>query len=317
MRASGEHQRTAISCVVDEFCKTRPALAQWRRSPPAQPPFSEAEVLSLALWQGGLEGATLNQTYRLGAETGRAAFPTLPSYPPGLTRWPQRLPHVGELVAAPCGPRPSAARLFLLASKPHPLCQPLRPGRVRLWRDEGASLESLMVPREACPQCGSRLYKRHGHSHTGKQNHRWKLCGRAFVLPPENQVITEEQRTLIERLRLERVSVRGICRAVRVALRWLLPLMVERFQAAPAPLYVELPVSPRAVILQRLKAEVDELWSFVGTKANRQGVWSAMAATTRQVSAFHVGDRRGQSATALWERLPAVYQERATFSTEQ
>jgi insertion element IS1 protein InsB len=71
------------------------------------------------------------------------------------------------------------------------------------------------------------------------------------------------------------------------------------------------------VILQRLKAEVDELWSFVGKKANRQWVWVAMDATTRQVIAFHVGDRSGQSAEALWEKIPVVYQERARFYTDQ
>ena len=39
--------------------------------------------------------------------------------------------------------------------------------------------------------------------------------GRAFVLFPDNRVITEEQRTLIERLWLERISLRGICRVDR------------------------------------------------------------------------------------------------------
>jgi transposase-like protein len=88
-----------------------------------------------------------------------------------------------------------------------------------------------MIMREACPQCGSSWYKKNGHVHTGQQNHRCKVCGRAFVLSPENHLITEEQRTLIERLLLERISLRGICRAVGVGLQWLLHFMVERFQA--------------------------------------------------------------------------------------
>ena len=71
------------------------------------------------------------------------------------------------------------------------------------------------------------------------------------------------------------------------------------------------------MILQRLEAELDELWSFVGKKANRHWVWIAMDATTRQVLAFHVGDRSGQSAIALWEKIPLVYQDRATFYTDQ
>ena len=128
----------------------------------------------------------------------------------------------------------------------------------------------MMTLREACPQCGSRCYKRTGHIHTGKQNHRCKVCGRAFVLTPDNVVITEEQRALIERLLRERISLRGICRAVGVGLQWLLQFMVSQFQAAPEHLYVKPADSTPAVILQRLEAELDELWSFVGKKANRQ-----------------------------------------------
>ena len=173
-----------------------------------------------------------------------------------------------------------------------------------------------MVSREACPQCRSTWFKRNGHIHTGKQNHRCKVCGRAFVLNPEHPVITEEQRTLITRLLLEKISLRGICRAVGVGLQWLLRFMVERFQAAPEHLYVTPADGAPTVILQRLEAELDELWSFVGKKTNRQWVWIALDATTRQVIAFHVGDRSGQSAEALWEKIPTVYQEHAVFYTD-
>jgi IS1 family transposase len=174
----------------------------------------------------------------------------------------------------------------------------------------------MMMTREACPQCSSTWCKKNGHIHTGKQNHRCKVCGRAFVLLPANHLITEEQRALIERLLLERIFLHGICRAVGVGLQWLLQFMVERFQAAPEHLYVEPPGSTPAVILQRLEAELDELWSFVGAKANRHWVWIAMDATTWQVLAFHVGDRGGQSAQALWEKIPAEYQEHAVFYTD-
>lgn len=176
--------------------------------------------------------------------------------------------------------------------------------------------ERMMTARDSCPQCGSRWYKRNGHIHTGKQNHRCQVCGRAFVLTPENSVITEAQRALIERLLLESISWRGICRAVGVGLQWLLQFMSARFQAAPEHLHVEPPRGTPAVILQWLEAELDELWSFVGKKANRQWGWIAMDATTQQVLAFHVGDRSSQSAQALWKKIPAVYQEQAVFYTD-
>jgi insertion element IS1 protein InsB len=175
----------------------------------------------------------------------------------------------------------------------------------------------MRTPREACPQCGSRWYKRNGHIHTGKQNHRCKLCDRAFVLTPENSLITAEQRALIERLLLERISLRGICRAVGVGLQWLLQFMSARVQATPEDLYVRPADGAPTVILQRLEAELDELWSFVGKKTNRHWVWIAMDTSTRQVIAFHVGDRSSQSAHALWQKLPAVYQEQAIFYTDQ
>jgi insertion element IS1 protein InsB len=54
--------------------------------------------------------------------------------------------------------------------------------------------------------------------HTGKQNHRCQRCGRACVLVPEHHGITEEHRAVIARLLLERLSLRGICRAVGVGL---------------------------------------------------------------------------------------------------
>ena len=77
-----------------------------------------------------------------------------------------------------------------------------------------------MSSREACPHCGSRQYKRNGRMHTGKQNHKCTACGRAFVLVPENHVITKAQRAPIERLVLQRISLRGICRAIGGGLRW-------------------------------------------------------------------------------------------------
>jgi hypothetical protein len=42
--------------------------------------------------------------------------------------------------------------------------------------------------------------------------------------------------------------------------------MVARFATAPDHLYVQPTASTQKVILHRLEAEVDELWSFVGKR---------------------------------------------------
>ena len=123
---------TEIYCFVDDFLKTHPGLARWRRSPHAQPQFSDAAVLTLALVPGVFEVATRKQTYHLVARNWRAAFPALPVYHQGVTRLHQLLPQIGELLATTCRHRPNAARLSVLDSKPIPLCQPIRHGRVRV-----------------------------------------------------------------------------------------------------------------------------------------------------------------------------------------
>jgi IS1 family transposase len=71
------------------------------------------------------------------------------------------------------------------------------------------------------------------------------------------------------------------------------------------------------VLIQRLEVEADELASFVQKKANKQWVWIAMDAKTRQIIAFHVGDRSHTSAEHLWAKIPHAYRQHATFYTDQ
>ena len=86
-----------------------------------------------------------------------------------------------------------------------------------------------MVTRDGCPQCGSQQYKKNGHIHNGKQNHQCKVCERQFVGQTDQHRISDEQRALVERLLLERISLRGICRAVGVGLKWLRRLVLVSF----------------------------------------------------------------------------------------
>ncbi len=60
--------------------------------------------------------------------------------------------------------------------------------------------------------------------------------------------------------------------------------------------------------------ELDERWSFVGSKANARWVWIALCRQTRQVVAYFVGDRSAESARALRERIPPTYRCRVTRS---
>jgi len=89
------------------------------------------------------------------------------------------------------------------------------------------------------------------------------------------------------------------------------------FVALPDHLHGQPVASPRDGRIGRLEVEADERWSFVKNKAHKQWVWIAMDKHTRQIMAFHVGDRSHDSAQQLWANLPEVYREHAMFSTDQ
>ena len=116
---------------------------------------------------------------------------------------------------------------------------------------------------------------------------------------------------------LERISLRGICRAVGVKLKWLLGFLVQYVEALPDHLHVQPITCHGNVMLRRLEVEADEMASFVQKKANKQWIWIAMDATTRQVIAFHVGDRSRENAKRLWAKKPEAYRQHATFYTDQ
>jgi insertion element IS1 protein InsB len=94
-----------------------------------------------------------------------------------------------------------------------------------------------------------------------------------------------------------------------------LGFLVQCFEALPEHLYVQPVTCHCNVLIRRLEVEADEMSSFGQKKANKQWIWIAMDAKTRQVMAFHVGDRSRKSAKRLWAKIPQAYRQHATFYT--
>jgi len=62
--------------------------------------------------------------------------------------------------------------------------------------------------------------------------------------------------------------------------------------------------------------ECDELWSFVGKKRNKQWIWLALDANTREIVGFYLGTRERSGALGLWKSLPPVYRQCAVCYTD-
>jgi IS1 family transposase len=72
-----------------------------------------------------------------------------------------------------------------------------------------------------------------------------------------------------------------------------------------------LPPLPETLLPYEGNDEVvlDELWTFVQSKANTYWVWLALSRKNLQVIAFHVGGRDLKSAQQLWEQVPSPFWE--------
>src|SRR5512145_2915891 len=64
-------------------------------------------------------------------------------------------------------------------------------------------------------------------------------CGRPLVECVEQYLISDTTRVLIERLLVERISLRGIGRAVGVGLKWLSDFIITCSAALPKHLHVQ------------------------------------------------------------------------------
>lgn len=129
---------TQIYVFVSDFLETHLGLAQWRRSHNSRPAFTDAEVITIGLMQSVLGVATRKQTYRLIANNWAGAFPHLCSYAQWLSRLHALSAIVGHLIAEAIRHHDLLGCLYLLDSKPIPVCKPIRHGRVRSLREDGA-----------------------------------------------------------------------------------------------------------------------------------------------------------------------------------
>ena len=171
-----------------------------------------------------------------------------------------------------------------------------------------------MANRTSCPSCDSKRFKYNGLTHNGKQNHKCKKCGRQFVNEPENKVIPDSTKELIMKALLERTQLRGICRIFDVSLTWLLDFITLLYADLPGDLNFRPMGNINGILCQTVEA--DEMWSFVGNKKNKQWIWIAMDANTRQIIAVYVGDRSKDSARELWNEIPERYRNEASFYTD-
>ena len=166
-----------------------------------------------------------------------------------------------------------------------------------------------------CYYCGSVNIVKNGHTYYGKQRGKCKDCNRQFVFERDTTQLSPEQKELVGKLLLERLSLEGICRVLSITAYQLYRYMDQLYEQVPSNLHAQVPEDAQ-IELQSIDIESDELWSFVARKTNKQWVWVAQERSTRQIIAFYIGNRGEEGAQGLWDRIPEVYKQKACFYTD-
>ena len=157
---------------------------------------------------------------------------------------------------------------------------------------------SVIVHR--CPKCNSEDICRNGHDYKGAQKYHCHRC-RSYGTLNARKGYREKEKELILRTYQERASMRGVERIFGTARQTLARWIGEQAARLPALETTLLAAEPDDLL------ELDELWSFVGTKRNQRWLWIALCRRTRQVVAYFVGDRSADSCRALRQRIPLSY----------
>jgi insertion element IS1 protein InsB len=164
---------------------------------------------------------------------------------------------------------------------------------------------------KSCPHCSSTKIVKNGFTYYGKQNHKCKSCKRQFVERRAPQALDME--TTVKKLLLERISLRGISRVVNKSIGWLMNFIEKLYEQLGDELPLNLPENPQ---ISLCRIEADEMWSYVGKKANKQWIWLALEQKTRQVVGFWIGPRSEEGAWGLWYSMPESIRNSAYFYTD-
>ena len=97
----------------------------------------------------------------------------------------------------------------------------------------------MSISPPTCPACSSTDTVKNGKIHNGKQNFKCRQCGRQFVQDPQNKIIDQATKTLIDKLLLERISLAGIARVVGVSEPWLQSYVNAKYRNVPLQVKVQ------------------------------------------------------------------------------
>ena len=97
------------------------------------------------------------------------------------------------------------------------------------------------------------------------------------MINPTNKTVSDETKQLIDKLLLERISLRVIARVTGVSWSWLQNYVNNKLAAVPRQIKVS--YKPKG----KLVRECDEMWSLVFSKTIKVYIWRLIDRNTREI----------------------------------
>jgi insertion element IS1 protein InsB len=159
-----------------------------------------------------------------------------------------------------------------------------------------------------CKKCGSQNTVKNGRTRHGNQQYHCRDCG-VYTTTDASEQQRQRQMELVEKLHHERVSQRGIARVTGVSrptiIAWLRKKAFRPIGKTLTPM------------MGRPEIEIDEQWSYVGSRQQQVWTWTAVERGSCRVVGFAVGERSEAACRELWQSLPADYRKRGLFYTDE
>lgn len=138
-----------------------------------------------------------------------------------------------------------------------------------------------------CPYC-KRLSVKNGKSRSGKQRYHCRYCKRYFIDFYTRLSYQPQTNDKIIRLLKEGLGISNLSRFLKISKSTILRRILLISEAIKRP----------PIIFNRTY-EVDELWTFIGTKANPTWIIYAICRETKEVFDFTIGVRSNENIVKL------------------
>jgi len=144
-----------------------------------------------------------------------------------------------------------------------------------------------------CPHCQSKNINKNGIKANNKQNYLCRTCRKQFQLLYENQGANPVVKRYVEKALCRNSGIRDIENIFNVSKSYILNTLVTYAQ--------KLEIKPQQKHYKSL--QIDEFWTYVGTKKNKVWLLYAYCPETQEIVAYVFGDRSEKTIKELYAKL--------------